>query len=153
MTKQDIIDLNNGLISVSTLKGVKFSYAVAKNRSLIKDEIDAIEAASKPSEAYEEFTDKRIAICLDMCSRDEKNAPIIINNNYTSDDMEGMIAKVNKLQEGYVDAIKEREDQLIIVGDLLKEKSNIKLHKVSIDLVPEDITPGEMEAIFLMIKE
>ena len=45
MTKQDIVELWQGLNKVRHLTGVKFAYAVAKNINILKPEVTALEEA------------------------------------------------------------------------------------------------------------
>jgi hypothetical protein len=153
MTRNDIVQLNGGLISVADLRGVKFSYAVAKNKSIIKAEIEALEASVAPSEGFVEFNNKRIAICMDMCAKDDDGQPIIVDGNYTSDDEGAMMSKVKELQEEYKDVLSDRDDQLKRANSLLEEEIDINLYKVSVEYIPEDITPSQMESIFLIIEE
>jgi len=81
-TNKEVLELNAGFQSCGNLKGIKFSYAIAKNLRGIKKEIETIqEATTKLQEEY--------------ARKDKKGEKIIIENNIEMKDKQ----KFNKAYE------------------------------------------------------
>lgn len=152
MTNLELVNLYESL-TLLNLKGVKFAYAVAKNINIIKPELKALSDAQKPSELYKEYEKERIELCKKMASKDEKGKPIIEENAYKFDDKEAFEAELDKLKKKHKEAVEEREKQAKEVEELFSMKSKIKLHKIKIDDVPQEISTKELSSIMFIIEE
>jgi len=85
MTNQDLQRLLSGINSCGNLKGVKFSYALSKNRKMIMAELETLQEAIKPSEAFAEYDKKRIELCEKFADQENGKAKLV-NNNYVFSD-------------------------------------------------------------------
>lgn len=149
----ELIKLMHGFDMVKDLKGVKFAYAVAKNRRVVEAEVNAMQEALKPTKEFEEYDKKRIVICEKYCERDEKGKPLFdAQNNYK--DVNGnpaFEAEIKVLKEEYAEALDERRKTTEDYNKMLEEEIEFTFHKVLQDDLPKDITAGQLSAITLII--
>jgi hypothetical protein len=151
MKKKDLISLYNALKKVEGKQfSVKFSYFVAKNKVLLKDEITALEEAAKPNPKFLEFDEKRVKLASDMADRDENGKPKVQNNSFT------ITEKFNKFREE-LDALRKKYNQDIIdqeksvkeFEDILNEDFNYKGTKIDFKNIPDEIEPSFLEILIV----
>lgn len=152
MTKQEIINLYNNLNTLGDLRGVKFSYGVARNIQKLKQEVDAFQLVSKPSEEYSVFDNERIELAKSHSKKDDKGEPVVVGNEFQIEDEKKFNKELDALRKKHKSAIEAREKQIEEVTALLEEESTVELHKIKIEDVPEDITTAQMSAIFSLIE-
>ena len=131
-TKQELVDLINGLFQVQELKGKDFSLVVSKNISILHEALKEIEKAGAPSEEFIKLAN-------------EVNE---INNNGKPNAKE-VIEALEKENEKLV---KARREQLDNVAELMKEEIEIDLKILSEDILPEDITAKQINNIIKIIE-
>lgn len=152
ITKKDLGDLYQGLLSVDNLTGVKFSYAVARNLSMLKDEMESLKKAISMSKEFAEYEFKRVELAED-CAVLENGKPKVVNGEYEIRDEEFFKTSLSKLQETYKEAIDGRKKQLSELRELLKEEIEVDLYMIPQDIVPEAINTKQMADILPIIKE
>lgn len=154
MTKQQLLDFNQALISVDKMSAsVAFAYAVALNRKTIKNEVEALEEAFKPRPAYLEFDRERVALCEKLAKKDEKGKPIMINNQYQFEDIKVLEKEMEPIKEKHKEAISEREKQLKEFNEILKQEITFNLKKVRPNELPATITPNLVAGLMPMIDD
>jgi len=156
LTKKQVIDLYQSLVSVGSLKGVQFAYAVAKNLSIIEPEIEAIRKANIPSDKFNEYDKKRIELAEKHSEKVNGKAEKIMKNGvevYNVKDEAKFVEELKKLQSEYEVAITEREAQMKDIDKLLEEEIELLVHTVDIQHIPSDIQAKQMTDIFLMVDE
>ena len=84
MKNRELLDLYGALKSMESRKyNVKFSYFLAKNKVVIKDEYKILEEAGKPSEKFTEYDTKRAQLAHKYADRNENDGqPKVENNNF-----------------------------------------------------------------------
>lgn len=157
MLKEDLILFNQGLNSVAHLSGVKFAYAVSRNLSILKPELESLEKAAKPTDEYMKFEDERIKLVEKFAEKDEKGkakqVPMVSNPRQTEyvidkDKQEELDKEFGELKEKHKEAVEGREKQIKEYNELLKsEAPKLEFHKVSIDQVPAQINVTQMHSI------
>jgi len=158
MIKREILELYNKLKGLGDLKGVKFSYAVAKNISLLEREVKIIQESIKPSPEYSEYQQKRASIAKENSKKDENGKAITFIDenesvNYAIADQSKFDKEIEALQKKYKKSLDERDGQIKEFNELIETDTKIELHKIDIDDVPKDISVKQMEAIQGIIKE
>lgn len=157
MKNKDLYGLQRGLSMCGHLTGVKFAYAIAKNHRLVDTEIGILNDTIKPSEKFLEYDKKRADICEASAEKDENGKPKIQikdgSQEYVIADKEGFDNEINLLQEKYKDEIENRKKQAEEYKKLLEEESEIKLHLINKELIPDDISVSAMELIMPIIDE
>ncbi len=153
ITKQDVLALFNGLNTLKGLPGVKFGYAVAKNINLLKPEVEAIDESVKPTEEFVQYDKERAELAQKHAKKDEKGEAITVNNSYEVEDKAAFTKELEKIQETYKEALAAREKQVKEHLELLKTESDVVLHKIALEDIPEQITTDQMYNIFHIIAE
>ena len=152
MTKLDLVNLFQSLHQVKELKGIKFAYSVIKNINIIKSEIEALQKASESSLGFIEYEKKRMELAKKFAKKD-KGEPVIEGDRYILEDEKKFGKEWEKLKKEYEEEVGKREWQIKQYNDLLMEDSDIKLHKIKMADVPQDISVKLLEGIFAVIEE
>jgi len=148
-----LFKLNEGLGILKNLSGVKFAYAVAKNKVLISKEIEALQESRKPNEKFKEYDKKRVELCISFADKDEKNKPIIVNNQYQITKKEAFNIKINELQEENKKIIEEVEKKQEEYLKMLEEETDLKFFMIKQDDLPKEITVSQMDIVIDLIEE
>ncbi len=159
MKKKEIVELNRNLQTLSNLKGVKFSYAVAKNIEITKSEVIAIDKAKESDKEYLDYDKERVKLAESYSNEDEAGKPIIkldpANGQYNYDifDQKKFDKDLEKLRKKHKKAIDAKKKQEEDVKKLLEEEVKIDLHKINISDIPEEISVNQMKGIVIIIEE
>jgi len=165
MTKSDNLALYSALIDkrLGSLPGIKFAYAVSRNISLLKPEIEALEKALEPSDEYKKYDEKRIELAKKYSKKGEKGEkgePLTMPNpenpklfEYVLEDKEGFQKDFEALKEENKEIIEKRNAQIKEQDDFLKTDSTIELFKVSVSEVPQNITVAQMNSIYPIVTD
>ena len=152
MTRQEMLELWQGLPGLANLKGFKLGYAVARTKAKLKVEIEAFEEALKPDAAFTEYEKKRLELCRKYAMKDERGEPLVQGNQFVFQDRTEFEAQVEPLNEEYADAIAARTSQLEGYTASLREPIEVEVHTVAIADVPEDVTVQQMDTLIRLIK-
>jgi len=113
----------------------KFTYALARTKAYLQDEVDANRVALKP------FDEARLDACKRFASKDDKGEPVMVGRNFDIKNMEEFEVEVAKLKEEHGDPEK-----------FLDLPADVQVHKVALEDVP-DIPADWMEVLLPMIAE
>jgi len=157
LTKQQVLDLYNGLQAVSNLPGAKWAYAVDRNINKLQPEINSLQRAyAINDEEYKEFNNKREQLAKKHAKKEDgKPKTITLNNKreYILEDEEAFQKEFKKLKKEYKEAVKRREEQMDEFNDILKDEIELNLYMIDPDYMPEKITPTQVSNIMLVIDE
>jgi len=155
MTKEELLIFHDNLVLVTNLKGTKFAYAIARNLSLIKDEVEALQKVVIPTEDFLEYERERI----------QSNEKYAVKHNgqpqkYMKDDREqffigdqaGFDTAILILREKYKDALDNRQKQIKELEVLLVEDVFFTFREIEENDFPEGITAKELIGISRIIK-
>ena len=147
--------LLKGLTVVGHLKGVKFSYGIAKNKKLVESEIENLQKSIEQSTEFKEFENKRTELCEEYAEKDEKGTFKTINNEYVipEDKKEEFNIRLDAYREQHKEAIEDRAKQVVAFKEIEKEESTVEFYKIKLSDVPEDISAEEMQGINELITE
>lgn len=152
MKNQEILSLYENLHQLN-LKGVKFSYAIAKNIALIKPEVEALQKATEMSEEYKAFDAKRIELAKKHAKENDQGEPVQEGGKFILEDKQAFKEEFDALKEENKELIESREAQIKEFTELLDKQNDIKLFKINIKDVPEEITTVQMNQIYSLIEE
>lgn len=134
----------------------KAGYAIAKNRKLIEEEIEALESTIKTKDNLNEYNKARIELLEKHAQKDEKGNSITeIKGNeshYILKDEKAFEKEFEKLKETHKQAIKDREKQIEDFNKLMQEKANITLFNITEDQIPETATANEVYVLLKLVK-
>ena len=153
VTRSQLLQLLTGLDLVKGLSGIKLGYACGRNKKAIQEEFEIFNKTLDPSEEFNKYDEERKKLCLEHCSYDDNNMPIIENNVYVGLDDNKKFQKafeaLKKKNQKLLDEQQKKVDEYNKV--LAEEKIDFNLWVVSLDELPQGITVEQMDAIFLMI--
>ena len=131
-TKQEFVDLINGLFQVQELKGKEFSLLVSKNINILQKNLKDIQEAGTPSEEFLQLAQKV--------------------NEIANANAEGSQEEIDKLEKENTELVEGRKTQMAKVTDILKEELELELHILSEDLLPEEVTAKQINSIINIIE-
>ncbi len=134
------------------LSGASIKYAVIKNERLILEELKVLEEIRKPSEKYQEFLKKQ----ADIQEKYKKDGKV----EFTKEEAEAaeinnasMKQEITSLKEDNKDEIAVQEIKQKDFSEMLDRDSTIKLHKISISCVPEEVSTNQMSILSYFISD
>lgn len=155
MTKGELLNLYRALDNLGNVTGARMSYGVAKNLSILKPDVDALQKAIDMTDDFKKFEEERVELVKKHAILDEKGKPMIdtTRNEYVISEenkpaFEKNLAKLRKENSAVIEA---REKQVKEFGELLKTEIEPNLHKIQQTDLPESITPAQTFAILPMI--
>lgn len=156
MTKQEALNLFNGLQAVSNLPGAKWAYAVARNIAKLKGEVEALQKAYSADKDFMTYEKQRLELAQKYSVKEKGNPKTVKvggNEEFLIADKDKFNQKLKKLQKEHKKAIDERQKQVDDFNEILKEKIEIDLYMIDSDYIPEGITPAQVSAIMPIISE
>ena len=132
-TKGEFVNLINGLYQVQEVKGKDFSLNVSKNISILHEKLKDVEKAGTPTEEF-----------LALAKQ--------VNEIAGKESEENAKKLVDKLEEENKELVDSRKAQLDKVAEMMKEEVKIKLHILTEDSLPEDITAKQINNIVKIIE-
>lgn len=155
MKRKDIGTVVNALNSVSELKGVKFAFAVLKNRKKVETQAEEdrpiFEEILKPSEGFKEYEEKRISLCELHSEKDENGKAVTENEKYKILDIKLFDKELQELTEEYKESVDERKSQIEEYNSLMEEDIEIDFVKLGIDDLPNDLSEIQLRSIEFML--
>ena len=148
MKKKDLVRLHDALIRIEGRQcSVKFSYFVAKNKLLIKEEFEMLQNLRKAPERFVEYDKKRASMAQEHADKLENGLPKIEDNNFIIiDRFEEFKEKLDALKEEYADAIADYEKRVKDFEDILEQEYTYEGAKIDYKDTPETIEPAILEA-------
>ena len=128
-TNREFLHLYKGLEGVKEMKGARFAVLVGKNMKELRTLLNPIEAAAIPSIEFQELS-------------------VEMQKLIEAQDQDAM----SKLEEDNSELIEERKKQLADVEALLDNNTEVFLHPIREDQLPEDITGEQVERLIQIIE-
>ena len=159
MKKSGILSLYRSLNQLGALSGVKFSYAIAKNINNIKNEVESIDKALEPDEKFQEFEKERVVLLEKYAEKDDNGKPKkeMSENGSEQYVMGEGLKKFEKefdiLKKTHKEAVDARDKQIEDYNKLLETDSDVTLHKLKMEDIPEAITTRQLAGIYEIIDE
>lgn len=155
MKKRELFPLLEGFGAVKDLPGVKFAYAVAKNNKAVTAEVETIQESAKFRDDFEAYEKARLELVKAHAVLEDNGEPKVNGVGYIikADERAMFDAAAELLRTEHKDACDHRDEQLRDYSKLLEEDTDIDLHKVKQEDLPEAITGGQMAGIFEMVAE
>ena len=155
MKRKDFGLAMNALDSVSELKGVKFAFAVLKNRKKLEAQIEEdksiFEQILTPSEGFKEYEEKRIALCESSSEQDEEGKAKTEGDKYVIVDMDKFNIDLTQLTKEYQAAVEDRKNQIEEYNSLMEEDMPLEFITLGIDTLPEELTESQLRSLEFML--
>lgn len=145
--KSDILKVYSVLEQLSQgAHPIKFSYFIAKNKKILKDEVELLKEFAMPPEKYQEYDARRAELAKSLADVDHTGRPITSNNTYViTENKEEFNKKIEVLKEEYEETIKEFDEKFGQYKELLKEEMEFNGHAIMLKDLPEKIEPALIE--------
>ena len=132
-TKQDLVDIFNGLFLVQELPGKKFSLVVSKNIATIQEALKDVEEAGKPSKEFMVIAEQVNKIASSLPEEDAKK-------------------QIDELEKENEELIEARREQMSKVEEMMSDSIEVKLQIISEEVLPETITAQQINKIIKIIE-
>ena len=159
MKKEDLFNMLNAINKLGNVKGVKFAYALAKNKNKLMTECKIIEEAMEKlppalEKENKEYQKKRIDLNKKHARKKDDGQPMIISGRYIIEDQDKFDKEYAKLEKEYKKIIDKQQELRETNEKLLKEESeDLKFHHIKLADVPEDITMNQLEVLMEIIDD
>lgn len=157
ITKREATELFQNLQSVGNLSGPRFVYVIAKNISILKDEIKALNEAQKPTDEFMEFDKERVELAKQFAAKDKDGKPRTFmdgnQSKFVIEDIDAFEKAAKKLKKEHKEAVEAREKQMEDFNKIMEEEIDIHLYGLNQEDLPEDITARQLSGIFLLMNE
>jgi hypothetical protein len=132
-TKQDLVDIFNGLFLVQELPGKKFSLVVSKNIATIQEALKDVEEVGKPSKEFMVIAEQVNKIASSLPEEEAKK-------------------QIDELEKENEDLINARREQMSKVEEMMSDSIEVKLQIISEEVLPETITAQQINKIIKIIE-
>lgn len=153
LKKRDVLMLHQNLPKLGNLKGVKLSFAIAKNKKIVEEEAEALVEAVAMTDEYKKYEEERLKLCKKYASKDDSGNPVLVADDYLIKDQVAFDEAIKELNDANTELIEERDKQVEEGNKLLDEYSSIKLHKIKYEYIPDDVTIAQMDILLPLIAE
>ena len=131
-TKKEFVALVNGIYKIQNLEGKALAIVASKNLSILQESLKDIEEAGKPSKEFLAVAEK---------------VNEIANNN-----PEDAQAEINKIEEENKELVEARRKEMAKIEEMMRETAEVELEFISKDLLPEDISPAQLNKLSKIIE-
>lgn len=121
-TKQELVEILNGLYATGEMKGKEFALATSKNIATIKAALEDVDSLAKPSDDFIAFAEQVREV------KDDKE-------------------KIKELEAQNPELVEGRKAQLAAVQEMLAEEIELELHPFTSEILPEEITAHQIGMI------
>lgn len=149
----DLYRVLQGINLAGGLTGIKFSYAMSKNKNLIMAELKSAEESLQQSPGMLAFEKDRMELVNEYGTRDEKGNLVIENNQYAIEKMDEFNEKVEALKKVHKDAIDENQKKIDEYNEFMKEEIDMPFHMINMKDIPENISVDVMDQIMPLVSE
>ena len=131
-TKQEFVDLINGLFAAQEVEGKDFALTISKNISILREELKDVEEKAQPSEEF-------LKVAREV-------------NKIAQDDKEGAEEKIAKLEKDNEKIVTARRMQLANIQLSLKDEMSVELYMLSKDILPDNVTAKQINQLEKIIE-
>lgn len=149
-----LLEISNNSGILKDIKGIKASYAIAKNLKEIKSEVELISGMEYTSDKLKEYQQKYSELLSKEAKKDENGNLIQAGKgNVVIENIEVFKEKVKTLGEEYKDEIDLKTAKDKELNAFLKEDFEFDFYQFPESELVGDISVEQMMLIFEMIKE
>jgi hypothetical protein len=124
-----------------------------KNLKRMETEVGILQELAKPSPKLQEYETTRIELCKKHAKKNDQGVPVIVDNNYEIAEEAAFEAELAKLRMEYEEVIKEQEDRVNKLNDILKEESDVQPYQIKLEELPSDLVPSIIRSLSPIIAD
>lgn len=133
-------------IPVPVTYGKKFVYGIVKNNGKMKDDFDGIVENEKEQYGIER---ERVKYCEDHAEKDAAGKPVIETDSTGRERYKG----ISEDDPGLKEIFDKKNKAIDAFNAFLKNETEIDLHEIAYEELPEEIAILDFEALTIMIGE
>ena len=155
MKNNDLVKLNAALQQLSNIKGKEFAYAIFKNKSIVEKELEIFKKLQRePHPDFVNYEQERNILCITYSTKDESGNPKVVDNRYEIDPLQQVDFQneFEDLKEKYADVIEDMMKAESDYNEFMEKESDVKLIKVGVDSLPDDIDANFLRMIQWMVE-
>ncbi len=141
LTKSDILVLWQTLNEIPPVGIFQVGYAFARTKRFIKDEVEDLQEAIKPSADFVEYDRKRLELCERLAKKDDKGNPVISGVQYVFDNPQEFQEELTKLNEEYQEVLTKRDEQITAFNQAMKDSAESRVFKIKASKMPDSLAP------------
>jgi len=145
MKRRTLLDLWNTIMKLEEFKSnIKFSYFIARNKMLLKKEIELLMEVQKPSDDFLAFDNKRVLLLQKYADKDKNGKTQFCtqsNQYFLTTNREQFEEEFSKLREEYKDVLDIRDKQMKTFSEMVEEDIQVQLMKIKLSHLPTEIEP------------
>ncbi len=139
LTKSDIFILWQTLNAIPGVESFVVGYAMARTKRFIKDEVEAMQEAIKPSADYLEYDRKRVELCERLSKKDDNGKSIVLGGGYVFDNPQEFQIELAKLDKKHREVLNKREEQIAAFNKAMLESAESKVFMVKASKMPDSL--------------
>lgn len=148
MKNKDLFILETALNSLSNIKGIKFAYAISRNKKIISVILEPFTEIIKPSNGYNLFDKERGDLCIKHSEKDDQGKPLTVGDRYSIADDSAFKSELDILREKHSESVDEHEKKVEEYNELMEEEAeDIKFYPLNIEHVPNEITANQLDLL------
>jgi hypothetical protein len=154
MKKFELLRINDSLVKAMNYKNHEFAYAVFKNKQMVETFLQQLDFFNDVDPRYVEYENRRIALCKQVCKKDQNGEDVIKDGRYEIENNEIFQKEMEILHREYQSEISVRETQIDKLNEVLQEETLVpSFVKVKKEDLPTEIqTASELYEYSFMIE-
>ena len=161
VTRKKLVEMYFGIQTIGNKPNLPFklTYALTKNKNILKNEYDAIVETEKNinSKEFMEFEEKRRALCNEYADKDTSGNAIIDNNNFViTTNKDEFDEKVTALNIEFKEVLDKRiSDAKEFNETFMLETIEVETFDINVDLLSniDNISISELDSVLELLKE
>jgi hypothetical protein len=150
----DYRDAKGDVLKLST----KFNYAILKNGPKLTKMVEEMDKDLIPSSGFISYENERLSLARSLAKKDENGKAVVIKNSngheiFDLENKEEGEAQLNELMAKYKESIDERQVQIDAFNALLDTEIEAKIHKISVNDLPDELGMEFIQALSPMLFE
>ncbi len=142
-TREELVVMAQRLATVEGLKGFKLCYGVERTNDFLAPEMKAI---AKAQELLKDYREEQDALAQKFAAKDKDGKPVVLGAGFKVGDLAGYNRASKELERKHAKLIEQHKA-------FLAEEVKIRVHAVTEDEIPKDITSDQMRAVFPLISQ
>lgn len=145
MSREKMIQYYLTLRSLQRVHRTKFAYSIARNMKAVQAEVEATDAAKRPSDKYFEYDRKRLDLVKKYGLRTPKGELVVDENGSAQLWDSGSFAKEwEELKAQYAKVVEEQDNKAKELRDFLSEEVSWEAYPVKAEHCPNDLASEEV---------
>lgn len=156
ISKSDVVTLSNALTQLGDNPGgsIGFAYSMAKNKIVLKPEIEAIQEASRAPQGYLDFEGARIELCEKYAEKGPDGRPVRTERGYQIEAQRAVFENaIESLRVVHKADIEAYDTWAKGMETFMKEEITITLVKLNLSDFPTGVTPNQLAALWPILND